>query len=167
MSEHSRRLLRVLDLLALVVAAGCAVDPVPVGTISEDDDFEYVAEGDFVIPVHKGHVLFAGSGPTSQVGYLNFDGAPIRRSRWAQNNAQTTPSSIPPHDVQSPAFDAAPWGSRSAAISTSVSGLQQDFSGYQVTFTASRPASGPYTMVMVGGSSEVIGFSDLLGIAPR
>jgi len=170
---------RALRSLPLVVALSLAAAFAPacdfvveVETLDSLDGVElvYEEEGDMVIPRRADGepLVMVQSGPRAQVLYLALDGVTIQRGDWSQHNAQESVSFIPQQAVsQVPPFDHTPWGAdRAAVIAGLVDGLRQDFAGYQVTVTTARPASGPYTMVVMGGRAEDIGRSGAAGIAP-
>ena len=158
-------------LLLLLPQTACEFT-VEVETLDSLDgvDLVYEADGDMVIPRRAdGEPLaMVQSGPRTQVLYLNFDGATIQRGDWGQANAAENVSFIPTQPVsQIPPFDHTRWAAdRGAVIGAIVAGLEQDFAGYQVTVTTSRPAAGPYTMVVMGGRAEDIGRTGAAGIAP-
>ena len=152
-----------------LVACDTSVE-VPTLDTLEGVDLEYQVIGDAVVPRHAGGepLLMVQNGPRAQVVYLNFDGATIQYGDWRQDNAQTNVSFIPKNGTaQVPPFNHAPWGGdRGQVIGAVVAGLQEDFAGYQVGVTTARPADGAYTMIMVGGNPEHVGWSGPIGIAP-
>ncbi len=103
------------------------------------------------------------------VVFLNFEGPTISPGGWAQDNAQANTSFIVPTATAIPAFDATPWSEdRDATIQAIVDGVKEDFSSFPVTFTTTRPTSGNYTMIVIGGQPGLIGQSSgRAGVAPR
>ena len=84
--------------------------------------------------------------------YVNLDGVIIAPGGWSDDNAQTNTSFITDVPLTLPAFEHAPWGGdREAVVAELMAGLNEDFAAFQVTFSTERPASGDYTMVVVGG----------------
>lgn len=158
-------------LMAVTCSVGCDT-VVAVDALDSLDGVELVYEqhGDVVIPRRADGepLIMVQSGPRAQTLYLNFDGATITKGDWAQNNAQTNTSFVPTQSsVQVPAFDHSPWGAdRGQVIAAIVDGVRQDFADYQVTVTTTRPQSGDYTMVMMGGSPGNIGQQGGIGLAP-
>ena len=99
--------------------------------------------------------------------YLALDGLTVSNGA---SNARINTSFIVPAGpaVQLPAFDAAAFGeSREGAIATLLAEVRADFSPYDVDVVTERPASGPYTMAVVGGSPALFGLgARVAGIAP-
>jgi hypothetical protein len=152
-------------LLAVFSLAACEAETF---TIEGDEDFEYTIDGDMAIPHPLTPMVFsADSGAGPKTVYLNFDGARINVGGWAQNNAQTNTSFIPERASDVPAFNHRPWGSnRADVIGQVVARVRADYDGYGINFVTQRPASGNYTMIVVGGHPEDIGESGPIGIAP-
>lgn len=155
-----------------LVASGCAQAGLEEPELHEsfdESELEYVRDGDMVIPRRiNGEALLVTAVRKPQTIYLDFDGATIQRGGWAQNNAQASTSFIPAIAVATiPAFDATPWGvDRAAVIAAIVAGVREDFTGFDVTVTTTRPSAGDYTMVVMGGTAADAGLSGPIGVAP-
>ncbi len=106
--------------------------------------------------------------------YANFEGAQLTRVTDAyQENAVEDKSYIVNSSTEViPAFDPSDiYGtsgmSRTQVINGIVSWMETAYAPYDVTITTTRPATGPYTMVLFGGSAAaVLGSSDgTLGVS--
>lgn len=101
------------------------------------------------------------------VVFLELDGATV--SSGASNARANTSFIVPAGPpVTLPAFDASAFGvDRAAAIAELVTALQADFSAFDVEVVTARPASGAYTMAVVGGSPAALGLgTQVAGVAP-
>jgi hypothetical protein len=92
--------------------------------------------------------------------WLDFDGASV--AHGASDDATTTPlqSLLAQSSVSFPAFDgsvAAPRVTRAAAIAAVVDRVRTRLLPYAVDVTTSRPATAPYSVVLVGGAPDNIG----------
>jgi hypothetical protein len=99
----------------------------------------------------------------SHVIYLNFEGGTIYPGNDdATNNVSSQPNvttMIPPFL----AFDA----DRDARIAKVVALVTETFAPFDVAIVTTRPAAGPYAMVMFGGSGPDVGVAvTLFGVAP-
>ncbi len=131
------------------------------------------ANQDYVIPPpYTGRMALAHQSALQTGGnnvvFLNFGGGFIHASGNYADESILNASFIPRHDVTIPAFDATPFGlSTSAAIPKVLAYLQADYADFNVQFTSTRPASGSYTMMMVGGKSSLLNYSNgIIGISP-
>lgn len=104
-----------------------------------------------------------------QILFLNLDGAHVTPGR---DNPETNESFIPYSAVDVPAFDDAPFrtnalGSREEVIYALVQWVTYFYAPLNVKVTTRRPAAGtPYTMMLVGGSPQLLGESTgVLGVA--
>jgi MYXO-CTERM domain-containing protein len=165
MLRMPRRLLPVIALAA--VAAGCQS---PSGGGTFDGDRFYPAEED-VFEAQQAATV--GDGPNgAHIIFLNFDGATIKRATNGNDNAATNTSWIPKtSQVTVSPFNEAPYAptyTRQAAIDTIVSSVRSFYSRFNVHVTTTRPASGRYLMVMVGGSAGDVMSSpgSAVGVAP-
>ncbi|MBA3818982.1 MAG: matrixin family metalloprotease [Deltaproteobacteria bacterium] len=153
-----------------VVLAGCTIGEEAEIEDLEDVDLVYERHDDYVVPKQAsgGALNLRFAGPRPQTIFLELDGASITRGEWREDNAQTTTSFIPTLPVSVvPPFDASPWGARADVIAGIVAGLAADFQFYGVDITTTRPASGPYTTVVLGGRPADIGLAaGPIGIAP-
>jgi hypothetical protein len=99
--------------------------------------------------------------------YLALDGETV--SSGASNARANTSFIVPAGPpVTLPAFDETAYGvDRATAISTVLTSVRADFAGYDVEVVTQRPASGAYTMAIVGGSPSALGKpATVAGIAP-
>jgi hypothetical protein len=111
-------------------------------------------------------ILLASSLTTSPLVYLNFSDGTEKITEAATDDAPLNQSSVPGASGVSGAFE---WHqlaeSRVQAIdeaATKVDGLYEDFN---VTFTLTRPAAAPYTMVFIGGDGTSFGLpADVAGL---
>jgi len=107
-----------------------------------------------------------------RVVYLNFDGVTLTRSP-TDDNAVTGKSAIVKQSMTIPPFNPADLAytgglSRSQIISRVVEQMYASHAPYDVEFVTERPAEGPYSMVVFGGSCQsVVGESNCAGIALR
>jgi hypothetical protein len=97
------------------------------------------------------------SGPA--LVYLNFTGATITEGPRDDATANVSAISTVPDATLAPfnaaAFPCAP--SQTAAILQIVTFVQQKYAPFDVTFTTTRPAAGPYTEAIIGGNPGDIG----------
>jgi MYXO-CTERM domain-containing protein len=110
-----------------------------------------------------------GDGPGgAHVLFLNFDGATITRGSdnpglnrsFIPNSASTV---IPPFDDSRVAM----FYTRAAAINEVVKYSNGFYANYNVHIVTTRPASGRYSMFMVGGTATLVGSGgSVVGIAP-
>lgn len=87
--------------------------------------------------------------------YLNFDGVTLTRTTpsdatqnkvsWMSNTSATVP---PFHDGS---------GTRIADIAAIVAGVKSRLTGRPIDVVTTRPASGPYVMVVFGGTRDLVG----------
>jgi len=125
----------LLSLLAASLLAGCA----PGGDAGEVDDAAEDGKAD-------------GLTANAKVVYLNFGGGTIAHGDC--NDATASCSSMVLYDqTPIPAFDASPYGARSTIVNKIVADVRRYYAGLDVRFTTTRPASGDYRMVMIGGKS--------------
>ncbi|MDY0002679.1 MAG: matrixin family metalloprotease [Polyangia bacterium] len=105
-----------------------------------------------------------------QILYLNIDGAHVTPG---SDNPEQNQSHIPNSAVDIPAFDDAPFRnnaltSRDHVVYALSQWVTYFYAPISVKVTTRRPAPGtPYTMMLIGGSPQLIGESTgVLGIAP-
>jgi hypothetical protein len=93
--------------------------------------------------------------------FLNFDGATIHNGQDSNATTDTTWIAFTTgacafrESVVIPPFDAQYWrehGSRPQIIQTVASLLAEVYAGYNIRFVTTRPASGHYTMTVIGGA---------------
>jgi len=169
----------LLSLLAALTA--CQAPPGPEAITSGRE-----LAGDYRIPVRSGlgrstRSITIGDGPNDeQVLFINFDGATLTRASnngsEASDDAALNRTWIP--NVVSvgssfayPSFDSVPYGPTyddafvRGRIVSLVSGW---YAPYNVLVTTTRPASGRYTMMMVGGQagSFISPAGSAVGVAP-
>lgn len=97
-----------------------------------------------------------------RVVYLNFDGqaltqaatsdATLNRASWMNKATGTAP----------PFRQGA--GSRATDITTITSGIRAVLAGFPVTVVTTRPAAGPYVMIVFGGAAAAIGSNFQLAV---
>lgn len=168
---------------AYVVSAPDVVADEPLGTrIQGEPNLAVDArepESLYVHPEHGPDLVHApgfaemhantASGPRSAVVFLATGGETIARGARAMNNAQANTSDIVPSgSVTFPPLSGAPWGlGRAAAAAQLAAHLEDDFADWDVTFVTTRPASGDYTMLVLGGTPGLLGKpSSYGGVAP-
>jgi hypothetical protein len=148
-----------LATLFLLCASGCTAIVEEGETFSLDDDI-------LVEEVSAERTVYLNGAP--QVLYLNFEGVTLRpgsddpaanRSYYVLEDTAVPPFSHSRFWFQMPK-------SRMQAISTIARGVQALFSAFNVQVVVSRPASGPYTMVVVGGEAGDSFVQPGLGLAP-
>ena len=98
--------------------------------------------------------------------YLNFDGAKL--TNGGNDSAANKTDLINPATLDYPALDWQGYGGKEKALPGVVDELKLLFLNYAVEFVTERPASGDYTMAMVGGIGESCksGGPGTVGIAP-
>jgi hypothetical protein len=95
--------------------------------------------------------------------YLNFDGVTLTKCTPADSRANCTdqikqdPSVIPPY------MDGDP--NRQVRIDFIVTTVQRALAPYSVDIVTTRPTSGDYFMVVLGGSATQLGFPGISGVA--
>ncbi len=122
--------------------------------------------------------LTVGDGPKGeQVLFLNFDGATIKRvDKTANDDSSINTSAIVDtvsvgQTIVFPAFDSTPYApdfTDATARTFIVDKVKTWYEQYNVFVTTTRPASGRYTMLMVGGSvgTFLVNPGASVGIAP-
>lgn len=118
-----------------------------------------------------------GLGTTTTV-FVNFEGATLHNGQDSNSATDTTWLAFTDGEcaaresVEIPPFDAGYWpaqGSRQQVIDNVVATLADLYAGYDITFVTTRPASGHYTMTVVGGACESATLCQdygVLGISP-
>jgi hypothetical protein len=174
MSTHLRRLAPWSAALLLALAAcGPGADAVvafdePRASIEgeelPDEALDGLEHEDCVLAPPAGEYATLGQGladGTPQVVYVNFDGPHILPCATC-SDAPNNRSLVPPHLGHPNGYSFQPYqnAARKTAI---VNFLQAWFGPYHVTFTTTRPASGPYTMLVISPSTPTTGSR---GIAP-
>ncbi len=168
-----------LCLLLSMLAVGCQSPGAPDPTGGARN-----LEHDFLLPAgdvgERTEALTTGDGPNGeQVLYVNFDGATLTRtSNGGSNsdNAAQNKSWVPNviavgASVAYPAFDTSPYAPTYDAATVKNKIVQQVtawYAPYNVQVTATRPSSGRYTMMMVGGhaGSFISPAGGAVGVAP-
>ncbi len=100
--------------------------------------------------------------------YLNFEGQQLR---YGGSSSKQNTSWILPQGwtVNVPAFHTGTLGNvnRAQAIAQIVEWVRHDYRHWDAVITTTRPTSGDYTMVVIGGRPQLIGESNsTVGIAP-
>jgi hypothetical protein len=142
-----------------IVCAGCQAVPSdpqsalsPLSPLSLANDYRVAPA-----PGVRRSALTEGDGPGgAHVVFLNFDGASILPSvdGYTDDSAQNR-SWMASSTRTIPAFDATPFApqyTHDSAIAWIVNQYKKYYAAYNVSVTTTRPASGRYTMVMIGGS---------------
>jgi len=98
--------------------------------------------------------------------YLNFDGAKLQNGGNDSKTNQT--DLILPPSLDYPAMDWTSYGGKQQGPAKTLEELKILYMNYAVEFVTTRPASGDYTMAMVGGTGENAksGGPGTVGIAP-
>ncbi len=98
--------------------------------------------------------------------YLNFDGAKL--TNGGNDSAANKTDLINPATLDYPALDWQGYGGKEKALPLVIDELKLLFLNYAVEFVTERPASGEYTMAMVGGIGDGCksGGPGTVGIAP-
>lgn len=98
--------------------------------------------------------------------YLNFDGATL--TNGGNDSAANKTDLINPASLDFPALDWQGYGGKEKALPAVLDELKLLFLNYAVELVTERPASGEYTMAMVGGIGEGCksGGPGTVGIAP-
>ncbi len=98
----------------------------------------------------------------TQLVYVNFDGVTLD---YGASDATRSTSWIVQRRTTFPRF--AGYGSRQASIDAILAMVRADYARWNVEFVTTRPASGAYTMVVVGGLPSLVGESEgVAGLAP-
>lgn len=98
----------------------------------------------------------------TQIVYVNFDGVTLD---YGASDATRNSSWIVQRRTTFPRF--AGYGSRQASIDNILAMVRADYVRWNVEFVTTRPASGAYTMVVVGGLPSLVGESEgVAGLAP-
>ncbi len=155
----------------LLLLTGCA--PLPSGT---DEQAPRLLEDDFVLdPSSQDRVgrfdqaVTTGDGANgAHILFLNFDGATIARGN---DNPSLNRSFIPNSTTTViPPFDDTKFSAvytRAQAIDAVLGYANGFYAAYNVQIVTTRPASGRYTMMMVGGTAMLVGSGgSVVGIAP-
>lgn len=177
------------SLLALGLLAIGACQPSPASTVLAPVDAPYGSLANDYVVDRAGdrpsdgtgvsrQALTVGDGPQGeQVLYINFDGATIKRidPMTGDNSALNTSAIVDTIPVGStiafPAFDSSPYApdfTDAAARTAIVDKVKEWYAGYNVYITTTRPASGRYTMILVGGTvgNFMTNPGQAVGIAP-
>lgn len=104
--------------------------------------------------------------PDPCVVYLGFDGADLARG---EDDAAANLSGFASGDALMPAFSHEPFEalaeqSRDAVIDAVAAGVAEHYAGFAVELVRERPARGPYTMILVGGSLTQLGQTEYRGL---
>ncbi len=93
----------------------------------------------------------------AQLVYLSFDGEKIIGCSNHCSDAATNRSWVLGETKSVPAFDHTPYGKdRAAVIADLVARVRTLYQAFNVEFTTTRPRSGAYTMIVVGGDSALM-----------
>ncbi len=93
--------------------------------------------------------------------YLSFEGEQI--TKGATTDATTNTSAAAKQDATIPPYLSARPSDRKVIIRDTYFRLAELLGPYDVALATTRPASGPYQMIVFGGSSELIGFPAGIG----
>lgn len=95
--------------------------------------------------------------PNGRRVYLNFDGVTLtdaatsdatqNRASWMTNGVTT--ANVPPYRLGD--------ADRAAQIQTIVDGLRAQLAAYPMEVVTTRPAAGPYMMIVFGGTAQQVG----------
>jgi hypothetical protein len=88
----------------------------------------------------------------AKVVYLNFSGVTLQQGDCDDATRNCT-NMVMWSRTTVPAFDASPYGARTTVINKIVADVRRYFRGLDIRFTTTRPTSGAYRMVMVGGKA--------------
>ena len=149
--------------IAVLLLSACGDGAVDGPSISLEGDARLPPE-EFAVSSLQSPVTTAGA-----TLYLNFEGATIRYG--ASNSKQKTSWLVPRESgsVTFPAFTTSNYGrgDRAQTIAQLVEYVKADFREYNLKVVTSRPTSGDYTEVVVGGSPSLIQEAKTTaGIAP-
>jgi len=149
---------------ALALASGCQTDTVLHG------DFYLPVDSDPGVSVRQSAVT-VGDGPGgAHIIFLNFGGAMITTTTNFRDNSAKNQSQIAKGSTNYPAFNASPYAPAYTAQTAAdkVTATFLDFyKDFNVQIVNTRPASGRYTMCMVGGQPSAVGIGgSAAGIAP-
>jgi Matrixin len=157
LGESAMRTLSVVaSLVSLVAATACG----PASELS--------FENDAWPPEHLGTsraAVLAGAGPSGeQVVFVNFEGGVLSAGN---DEPRANRSSLLRSTTQVRAYQSPASIDRQASIDSILTQVRDLYSGYRVLFTTTRPASLPYTMVMVGGRPQDLGMpASVTGTSP-
>ena len=108
--------------------------------------------------------LVSAQAQAARVVFLNFGGVELKMG--LADDATTNQSTLLQGRI--PAFDSAlvaPAVGREDAIASLVDRVRGHYARYDVEFVTQRPAAGPYTMVVIGGSRTLFGSSPMAGLS--
>jgi len=88
--------------------------------------------------------------------YLNFDGVTL--TQGAEDASQNTSSVIANAGTIPPLLDGVP--GRNTVIVATAAGVEQVLSPFDVAVVTTRPATGPYQMIVFGGVGTLLGVPD-------
>jgi hypothetical protein len=129
----------VANLIVLVTLGGCEKE------WAFRDRSPLLAD---TVAVHQAQL---GSEPN--IIYLNFEGVTVTQGAISDATRNLSPVC---GGVSAP-FDSAPFGDRNQAIATIVSEMQRLLDGLNIALTTTRPATGPYDMLVFDGDGSVCG----------
>jgi hypothetical protein len=120
--------------------------------------------------VYRGAIT-QGDGPNgAHIIFLNFEGATLTQPSNGLDDSSQNRSWIAGGTVKYPAFDPSPYApafTRDSAINAISNMFKTLYADFNVQVVTTRPASGSYTMCMVGGTPELVGESQgVAGVAP-
>jgi hypothetical protein len=174
---------RVVSFGLISIFAACST---PSSVIPPDSTARGSLENDYLIRPSNGlgtrrEALTTGDGPKGeQVFFINYDGVTITKTNAntdpdpddATMNRSWIPNVGPGGTVAIPAFDTAPYiGPKyptAQSVKDAITSLVQGwYSAYNVYIVTTRPSSGRYTMVVVGGQTAAVvtGAADAVGVA--
>jgi hypothetical protein len=144
------------SLVSLLAATACG----PTQELSLEND-AWPSES---LGTSRGAVL-VGAGPAGeQVVFINFEGGVLSPGG---DEPRANRSSLLRTTTQVRAYQSPASIDRQASIDSILTQVRDLYSGYRVLFTTTRPASAPYTMIMVGGRPQDFGLqSSVTGISP-
>lgn len=150
-----RRLLVVVTVLSACQAkisagSGDDVDDIDGGQQMNIDAATVVPDA---APVDMGPVCLATQ---ARSVYLNFEGQALTRNAVASDATQNQASWMNKANGTAPAFRAGS-GTRAADIQQITDGMKAALVGLNVNVVTTRPATGPYMMIVFGGTATNVG----------
>ena len=139
--------------------------PVAATTVEKDDVY-HSGKDWFVFPESKGDQLIDDPIPTGrQVVFLNFDGAALTSGGNDAKTDKTMLLTVSSHNY--PAMTWTSYGGKEKGMKDIIKEVKILFYKYGVDFVTTRPTSGNYSMVMIGGSGQNCkGGGAAIGISP-
>ena len=139
----------------------------PTGAPPVDKNDVYHYGMDYVVlPESKGDQLIDDPIPSGrQVVFLNFDGAALTSGGNDAKNNKTMLLTVASHNY--PAMTWSSYGSKEKGMKDIIKEVKILYYKYGVDFVTTRPTSGDYSMVMIGGTGQNCkGGGAAIGISP-